>query len=80
LTAERAAQDGIDAQEREGTVGYAECGDLFGFGYAGDAERVAIVGADVDETFILLAEDEVGGGGDVQIGDVEAWGFLPDAH
>jgi hypothetical protein len=79
LTAKGAAEGRSDAQERKSAIGYAQCSDLFGFRDTGDTDGIVLIGAHVDETLILLTENEVSGGRDIQVLDVEAWSGLPDS-
>ena len=79
LTAEGAAKRGSDAQERKSAIGDAQCSDLFGFFDTRDTDGIVLIGADVDETLILLTENEVSGGRDIQVFDVEARSSLPDS-
>src|ERR1700677_2344951 len=79
LAAESAAEDGIDAEEGQGAIGHVRSLHLCASSDAGEAWGVAVVGTDVDEAVVLLAEDKVSGGGDVEVRYVESWPFVPDA-
>ena len=59
LLGEDAAEHGRHAEERESAVGDSQGTNLFGFGYAGHAHRVACVKTEVLEGTILVAKDEV---------------------
>src|SRR5579859_1319127 len=79
LMGEEAAEGGGNAEKRESAVGDVEGVDLFGLGAADDAHGIAIVNANVLKRAILLPVDEVIGGSDVEILDVDAWSGEPDA-
>jgi hypothetical protein len=79
LTGEQSAEDGGNAEKRESAVGDVKGVDLFRLGAASDANGIAIVNTDVLKGAILFAIDEVIGGSDVEILDVDAGGGEPDA-
>src|SRR6266704_375961 len=81
LFGEGAAQHGRNAEEGESAVSNAQGGDLFRFGDAGHAQGVARVKTDVLEGAVLFAEDEVVGGGQLEVFEVlDAGCGKPDTY
>src|SRR6266853_6997477 len=66
LLGEAAAQQGRHAEERESAIRNAQGANLFWFGHAGHAHGVARVKTEILEGAILVAEDEVVGGGQLE--------------
>jgi len=80
LACEQAAENGGNAEERESAVGDVQAVDLFRLRAASDAHGITVVNAEVLKGVILFAVDEVIGGGDVEILDVDTRGGEPDAN
>ena len=56
---EEAAEHGRNAENREGTVGDVDSGNLFGLRETRDADRIAVVEADILKSLVLLAINKI---------------------
>src|SRR5438046_339419 len=79
LPGKAAAQQGRHAEERESAIRNAQGTNLFGFGHAGHAHGVARVKTEILEGAILVAEDEVVGGGQLEFFEIDPGRSKPDA-
>ena len=72
LFAEAATEQRRNAEERESAVRDAQGGDLLGFGNTGHTHRVALIQANILQGAVLFAVDEVVGGGQFGVLELDA--------